>query len=93
MATPITPKSQLRQQVGEILEKYSMKVVLDGLDDTMLEALFKVHYLPLNLTSLKQAKEVAQEKTGMSPEVLGMTQQHQEQIWNLCQEFAKHLRE
>jgi len=86
-----TTKAQVREEVGKILASYSLKTILDGIDDVALEALFRVNILPLNIKTLDEAKGYARAKTGMSPEMIGISLTHQQQIWDLCQQYIAQL--
>lgn len=85
-------RAQVREEVGKILASYSLKRVLDGIDDVALEALFRVNVLPLGLKTLAEAKAHVRAKTGMTPEMVGITLAHQEQIWSLCQRYVEQLK-
>jgi len=85
-------KAHVRLEVGKILAGYSLKRMLDGIDDAALEAMFRVYILPLNIKTLAEAKVHVLAKTGYTPEMVGITASHQQQIWDLCQQYIEQLK-
>jgi hypothetical protein len=83
----------IRGELERILKKYSFDVVLKGTPDSIIEEQFRTIILPMNLTTLQQAKDALYQKTWMTPEMFGMTVQHQEEIWKLCLEYMKLIAE
>jgi len=86
-----TTKAQVREEVGKILASYSLKAILDGVGDAALEALFRVNILPLNIKTLDEAKAHLRAKKGYTPEMIGISLEHQQQIWDLCQQYIAQL--
>lgn len=88
----VSPLEQARREIEQILSAYSYKQLLEAIPDTALEQVFYEQVIPLNITSLAQAKAEIQRRTGFSPDFFGISQEDQEQIWEACERYMKQIR-
>ena len=77
----------VREELGTILETYSLKKVLDTFDDSTIRQLLQTYVTPLNIRSLAAAKAEILRQTKYSVDSIISNEKDQAKIWELLQRF------
>ena len=88
----LTPQDRARQQVEKILLNYNLKQMLDLFPNEAIEKIAREQLIPLKIDTLEQAKAEVYKRTGFLPEMMGISDSDQKQLWYWLQEFIKDLK-
>jgi hypothetical protein len=88
----LTPQDRARQQVEKILLNYNLKQMLDLFPNEAIEKMAQEQLIPLQIETLAEAKAEVYKRTGFLPEMMGISDADQKQLWYWLQEFIKDLK-
>ncbi len=79
---------ELRTQLETVLEKHSLKDLLNSYTNDDLTLLFKANITTLEIKTIAQAKEeLTKRGWGVVLAMIPFTLQDEDTIWNICEKF------